>query len=85
MSAGTQQIVLICAPGAAAASPCPAGTGPAISNAYLLDTTAASWVEDYSAPFSFAQAGMIASASLSTVLLCWFIAYLVKQVVKAVR
>ena len=85
MSIGTNQIVLICSPNAPAASPCPTGTGPAVVDAYTLDISASGWVESSSSPFSLSQGTLLWSAAFSSVLLCWFLAYIVKQVIKAVR
>jgi hypothetical protein len=85
MSIGNNTVILICSPGATEAYPCPSGTGPATVSAYVLSPSAAEYVEALGTPFDPSQAIGFWGIAMSAVLTCWFLAFVSKQIIKAVN
>jgi len=84
MSIGNNTLIIVCSANAVAAAPCPAGTGPTVTEAYILSNTAAQYIEPSAAPFDPATAVSFWGIAMSAVLLCWFTAWAAKQIIKAV-
>lgn len=59
MAVGSVQSVLVCVAADVGQAPCPAGTAPAVVQAYVLDASQAASIEAQYEPFDYAKAAEV--------------------------
>lgn len=85
MPVGTLKAIVVCASGSPEALPCPAGTGPSVAQAYVLDASQSSAFEAALAPVNPADAAIFWSAGFVLPLLLYITPRIYAEIIAMVR
>jgi hypothetical protein len=82
---GAVKTVITCEPAAETAAPCPAGTAPAITTAYLLDVTAQHQVDAAFSPVDHASASSLGLHVFSLLIGLWLVTVVLRVPIRALN
>ncbi len=82
---GAVQSVIACLPAAETAAPCPAGTAPAVLNAFLIEPSAQAQFEASFAPVDFVQAGSFWAIAFLVTVSLWSLSQVFSHARRAIR
>lgn len=85
MAAGTEQIVIVCAPSQVSQSPCANGSAPATVAAYLIDPSQAASINAQHEPFDYAVAGAIWGMAFTFVVGLYLVSKSAGTILSAIR
>lgn len=80
MALGFVREVVVCVAGYPDAAPCPAGSGPTVIPAYVLDPASASVLDVIGAPLDVGQSGAFWALAFGGVITLWVMAHIMKRV-----
>ena len=82
---GAVKTIITCEPAAESATPCPAGTAPVVTSAYLLDASAQHQVEAAFSPVDYASASSFGMIAFCPLIGLWVFTQLFKGPIRAIN
>lgn len=85
MSSGAVQTILVCQPAADTVAPCPAGSAPVPTQAYVLAPDQAGFLDAATAPYDFVAGGQFWLAAFVFTLTLYFGSRIYAYIISMVR